>query len=133
MKTLQKGFTLIELVVVIVILGILGAVAVPRFVNLSDEANTAALSSVAGAMGSAMAINYAACAASATPFVAGGDCIAVVDCDEVDTILQGGVLPTGYTVAAGAMATPAGTTAICVVTQTATGNTANFTGIRSIT
>jgi MSHA pilin protein MshA len=52
MKALQnqKGFTLIELVVIIVILGILAVIAIPKFVDISAEANAAALQGVAGGM-----------------------------------------------------------------------------------
>ncbi len=60
MNTIQKGFTLIELVVVIVILGILAAVAVPKFVDLSGEARLATTQGVAGALGSGSVTNYAA-------------------------------------------------------------------------
>ena len=56
----QKGFTLIELVVVIVILGILAATALPKFIDLTGEAGTAASEGVAGAISSGSAINYAA-------------------------------------------------------------------------
>lgn len=45
----QSGFTLIELVIVIALLGILSAVAVPRFIDLSEEAHKSAVSSTAGA------------------------------------------------------------------------------------
>jgi len=56
-KTQQRGFTLIELVVVIVILGILAAFAVPRFMGMEGRARVATLQSLQGSLrsGAAMA------------------------------------------------------------------------------
>jgi MSHA pilin protein MshA len=55
----QQGFTLIELVTVIIILGILAAFAVPRFVNLSNEARAAAIDGLGGSVKSAMSLAHA--------------------------------------------------------------------------
>jgi MSHA pilin protein MshA len=67
MKAMQKGFTLIELVVVIVILGILAATALPKFIDLSSDARKSVIKGVAGSMASANALIYAKAQAAGTP------------------------------------------------------------------
>jgi len=113
----QSGFTLIELVMVIVILGVLAAVALPKFVDLKGDAQASALKGVVGAMNSAMSINYAARSAVSTKGQP------VTNCSNVADVLQGGI-PSGYTVAPGAVG--AGATVDCTVTQTDTSATAIF-------
>ncbi|MGZ8174112.1 MULTISPECIES: type II secretion system protein [Methylobacter] len=56
----QSGFTLIELVMVIVILGILAATALPKFTDMGEEARAAVLEATKGAINSAGVTYYAA-------------------------------------------------------------------------
>jgi len=67
MKKQQSGFTLIELVIVIVILGLLSATALPRFANLTDDARDAARSGVVGALRSSLSIVKAQFLVSGSP------------------------------------------------------------------
>jgi len=65
--TQQRGFTLIELVVVITILGILAAFAVPRFASLEGQARLAATQSLAGSIRSGAALAHAMWLAQGNP------------------------------------------------------------------
>lgn len=62
----QSGFTLIELVIVIIVLGILAATAVPKFINLQDDAKKSAMSGVEAAVNSAANIVYSKSAINGT-------------------------------------------------------------------
>jgi MSHA pilin protein MshA len=117
----SRGFTLIELITVIAILGALAVIALPRFINLQDEAQQAAVAGVAGSLGAGAAINLAARLAGDSA------ALSVANCTDVPTTLAEGTLPTGYSVASQALGGTLGATATCVLTGPGP-FTANFTG-----
>ncbi len=125
MKQLQRGFTLIELVMVIVILGVLAAVAIPKFVDLGDDAKAVAAKGIAGGLASASAINFAGCSImNNVPTT--NKCVAVgTACSGYANLLQGA--PTDLTYGGTPPGTTNGATSTCTVTKDL--KTENFAAI----
>lgn len=119
-KRNKKGFTLLELIIVIVLLSILGAVAFSRFLDVSSDAKTSATKAVAGALGAASANNYGIRKANSSKGSA------ITNCNQIGS-LSAGLLPTGYTIASQAIAADAAET--CTVTHSDGSTSATFTGL----
>lgn len=113
----EQGFTLIELVIVIAIIGILSAVAIPKFIDLTSNAQLAATTAIAGALSSANANNYGARKLDTALGVA------ISNCTDLNSALEGG-LPSGYTITAGAVSV--GNSVTCTLSGPSS-TTATFT------
>ncbi|OSM01703.1 pilus assembly FimT family protein [Magnetofaba australis] len=129
-QTREGGFTMMELIMVIVILGILAAVAAPKFLDVSGDAKTASSKNIYGALKSTANIAFAkhrAASLSASGTTAGDDQY-ITDCDSMVAYLEGGAWPDNTTCTGGTITLPdAETTSITAETGTSAASLSTIT------
>ena len=118
MKFRERGLSIVEIVMMLVVLAILASTAIPSFVDKRADANQAAVEGMAGSLGSASAINFT------VRSISSGNGIAVASCKDVALALESS-LSADYTITAKPI-TP-GATEQCTVTHRS-GQSAQFIG-----
>jgi MSHA pilin protein MshA len=97
----QKGFTLIELIITIVIIGVLAAVAIPKFQSLSSDAEKGVAAGVGAALASATSVNYAKSRVPGN--VAPANFLTIATCADIETNKNTFAdIPSGYVVSGAA-------------------------------
>jgi MSHA pilin protein MshA len=113
-KNAQCGFTLIELVVSVTLVGILSVVALPKIMGVTDDARQATLDAVAGTLTSFGANNYIERSSNATQGFAMATCGAAV------ALLDSGALPAGFAFGASASTVAVDVKTTCTIVTTTT-------------
>ncbi len=103
-----NGFTLVELILVLIIVVTIVAFSVPKYVKLTVDARKSAVISIAGALGASNALNYSIRHSNTN------EGIAISNCANLATLLAGG-LPTNYVVTPAVVAP--GTSVVCSLTD----------------
>lgn len=123
----QRGFTLIELIITIVIIGVLAAVAIPKFQDLTNDAEKGVAAGVAASIASATSVNYGrskvpgATACAATDNIGTGGCsyYVITSCTTLNAVASKlADFPSTYTVGGTATLVATGTAVSgCTVTN----------------
>ena len=115
----QSGFTLVELVVVVAVVGVLAVVATPKIMDVAGDARQATLNGIAGALTAATTRNFAQRSANkdtSEPF----DNIEMKNCTTAANVLEGGVLPDGYVITTLPITELTGKATVCTISTTTT-------------